>query len=131
MVGAEALIRWQHPERGLLSPAVFLPEIESHRLAVSVGEWVIGEALSQVELWHASGLDMPVSVNVSARQLQQFDFSDRLRSMLAAHPLVRPTSLELEILETSALKDITQISRLIESCAAFGVTFSLDDFGTG
>ena len=131
VIGAEALIRWQHPERGLLSPAVFLPEIESHRLAVSVGEWVIGEALSQVELWHASGLDMPVSVNVSARQLQQFDFSDRLRSMLAAHPLVRPTSLELEILETSALKDITQISRLIESCAAFGVTFSLDDFGTG
>ncbi len=131
VLGAEALIRWQHPERGLLSPAVFLPDIESHRLAVSIGEWVIGEALSQVELWRASGLDIPVSVNVSARQLQQFDFADRLRSILSAHPLVQPTRLELEILETSALKDITQISRLIESCAAFGVTFSLDDFGTG
>ena len=131
LLGAEALIRWQHPERGLLSPALFLPEIEGHRLAVSIGEWVIGEALSQVELWRASGLDIPVSVNVSARQLQQFDFADRLRSMLAAHPLVQPTSLELEILETSALRDIAQIARLIETCAAFGVTFSLDDFGTG
>ena len=131
LLGAEALIRWQHPERGLLSPALFLPEIEGHRLAVSIGEWVIGEALSQVELWRASGLDIPVSLNVSARQLQQFDFADRLRSMLAAHPLVQPTSLELEILETSALRDIAQIARLIETCAAFGVTFSLDDFGTG
>ena len=91
----------------------------------------MGEALSRVASWRASGLDIAVSVNVGARQLQQIDFSDRLHAMLAAHPLLPPNCLELEILETSALKDISRISQLIDSCAAFGVTFSIDDFGTG
>ena len=131
VLGVEALIRWQHPERGLLAPAAFLPDIENHPLAVSVGEWVLGEALSRVASWRASGLDIAVSVNVGARQLQQIDFADRLHAMLAAHPLLPPNCLELEILETSALKDISRISQLIDSCAAFGVTFSIDDFGTG
>ncbi|MFZ2309654.1 MAG: PAS domain S-box protein [Rhodoferax sp.] len=131
VTGAEALIRWQHPERGLLTPDTFLPVIENHPLAVTLGEWVIDSALSQMESWHASGLDLPVSVNVGARQLQQSDFLDRLKEILAGHQGVDPSSLQLEILETSALEDISQVSQLIESCAEMGVTFALDDFGTG
>ena len=131
VVGVEALIRWQHPQQGLLAPAEFLPIIEEHPLAVAVGEWVIDHALTQIQEWHAVGLDIPVSVNVGARQLQQDDFFERLQALLAGHPQVQPACLELEVLETSALQDIAQVSQLIESCARIGVTFSLDDFGTG
>jgi len=131
VIGAEALIRWQHPEKGLLAPDAFLPVIENHPLAVSVGEWVIDSALAQMENWRATGLDLPVSVNVGARQLQQSDFLDRLKGILARHGGVDPSHLQLEILETSALEDISQVSQLIESCAEMGVSFALDDFGTG
>ncbi len=131
VVGAEALIRWQHPERGLLAPALFLPVIEDHPLAVELGEWVIATALTQMALWRAAGLDIPVSVNVGARQLQQADFVERLRWMLAAHPGLRPGDLELEVLETSALEDLVRVSLAIEACREIGVSFALDDFGTG
>ncbi|MEI8326238.1 MAG: EAL domain-containing protein [Betaproteobacteria bacterium] len=131
VVGAEALIRWQHPQRGLLLPAVFLPVVEHHPLAVAIGEWVLETALAQMELWRASGLDIHVSVNVGARQLLQVDFVQRLRALLAAHPGVRPGDLELEVLETSALEDVAQASRIIAQCRAVGVCFTLDDFGTG
>ena len=131
VIGAEALIRWQHPAKGLLAPAAFLPVIEDHPLSVAIGEWVIDAALTQVEQWRAAGLEMPVSVNIGARQLQQFNFVERLQDMLAAHPQVAPQCLELEALETSALKDIGQVSQVIETCAGIGVMFALDDFGTG
>jgi diguanylate cyclase (GGDEF)-like protein/PAS domain S-box-containing protein len=131
VIGAEALIRWQHPQKGLLPPAAFLPEIEDHPLAVELGEWVIETALAQIQMWRAAGLDLSVSVNVGARQLQQGDFVKRLQSILAKHPQVSPTSLELEVLETSALSDIAQMVKVIEDCASIGVRFALDDFGTG
>jgi diguanylate cyclase (GGDEF)-like protein len=131
VIGAEALIRWQHPEKGLRAPALFLPTIENDRLAVDVGEWVMDTALTQMELWHAAGLDLPVSVNIGARQLQQGNFVSRLQAILAKHPSISPASLELEVLETSALADIEQVSQVIEDCARIGVKFALDDFGTG
>ncbi|MFB0935879.1 MAG: EAL domain-containing protein [Propionivibrio sp.] len=131
VVGAEALIRWQHPERGLLSPAEFLPVIEDHPLAVDVGEWVIDAALEQCESWAEKGLAVPVSVNVGARQLQQPGFVDRLRSILEAHASIDPGHLEIEILETSALEDVARVAEIIESARVLGVSFSLDDFGTG
>ena len=131
VIGAEALIRWQHPEKGLLAPMTFLPVIEDHPLAVDVGEWVIDAALTQMETWHAAGLDLPVSVNISARQLQQADFVARLQAILSRHPHVRPGCIELEVLETSALADMAQVSQVIEDCAVMGVKFALDDFGTG
>ncbi len=131
VIGAEALIRWQHPERGLLSPAAFLPIVEGHPLSVDVGEWVIATALGQMTQWHAAGLELPVSVNIAACQLQQTGFVDRLRGLLAAHPSVPPQSLELEILETSALEDMREVSDIMRACQAFGVRFALDDFGTG
>ena len=131
VIGVEALIRWQHPERGLLPPAVFLPVIENHPLAIELGEWVINSALTQIERWRAAGLDIPVSVNIGARQLQQPDFTERLRALLAAHPAVNPGHLALEVLETSALEDLVQVSQVIEACRDLGVMFALDDFGTG
>ena len=131
VTGAEALIRWQHPEKGLLAPAAFLPTIENHPLAVAVGEWVIDTALTQIECWHGLGLDLPVSVNICAFQLQRSDFVERLQFILSTHPQVSPTSLELEVLETSALADMAQVSQVIEDCARIGVMFALDDFGTG
>ena len=131
VIGAEALIRWQHPEKGLLAPVTFLSVIEDHPLAVEIGEWVIDTALTQIEVWHAAGLDLPVSVNVGARQLQQGDFVARLQGIMANHPQVNPVSLELEVLETSALADMIQVSQVIDDCALLGVRFALDDFGTG
>jgi EAL domain-containing protein (putative c-di-GMP-specific phosphodiesterase class I) len=131
IIGAEALIRWQHPERGLLPPVVFLPIIEDHPLAIEIGEWVIDTALSQLGIWQQAGLDITVSVNVGSRQLQQGDFVERLRQILANHPDIKPSNFELEVLETSALEDITQISKIIEDCRELGVLFALDDFGTG
>jgi diguanylate cyclase (GGDEF)-like protein len=131
VMGAEALIRWQHPTKGLLTPAQFLPVIEDHALAVGVGEWVINAALAQMAQWKAGGLYLPVSVNVGARQLQQDHFVQRLCDILALHPLVKPSSLELEVLETSALEDLDRTSRVIEACGKLGVRFALDDFGTG
>ena len=131
VIGAEALIRWQHPSNGLLLPGRFLPTIENHPLAIELGEWVIHTALSQVELWQDQGLDVAVSVNVGARQLQQTDFITRLQSILARHPKVKPSRLEIEILETSALEDLERVAQVIEDCRALGVMFAMDDFGTG
>ena len=131
VIGAEALIRWQHPEKGLLAPAMFLPVFEEHPLAVNVGEWVIDAALHQIETWRAAGLDLPVSVNIGARQLQQADFVARLQAIQARRPHLRPDCIELEILETSALTDMAQVSQVIADCAKLGVKFALDDFGTG
>lgn len=129
--GAEALIRWQHPQRGLLGPGTFLPTIENHPLSVELGEWVIATALEQMGQWLSQGLRLPVSVNIGARQLQQATFASRLAHLLAAHPQVYPQMLELEILETSALEDMTQVAQTITDCQALGVRFALDDFGTG
>jgi diguanylate cyclase (GGDEF)-like protein/PAS domain S-box-containing protein len=131
VVGAEALIRWQHPENGLVAPGVFLPTIEDHPLALSIGEWVLHSALTQMQAWHDQGLDWPVSVNIGALQLQQPNFPQRLGEILAQHPNVEPSSLELEVLETSALEDISKVSQIIRQCRDLGVHFALDDFGTG
>jgi diguanylate cyclase (GGDEF)-like protein/PAS domain S-box-containing protein len=131
VVGAEALIRWQHPERGLLPPSEFLPFIEDTELSVVAGDWVIETALAQMQAWRAAGLTLPVSVNISARHLQSAGFTDRLARALARHPSVSAGDLELEILETSALDDLLLVTSLIESCRGLGVSFALDDFGTG
>ena len=131
IIGAEALIRWQHPERGLLSPAMFLPVIDDHPLAIDVGEWVIDTALTQMELWRDAGLDIQVSVNVGALQLQHEGFVASLREILAAHPGIKPGCLEIEVLETSALGDMVRVSQVMERCREMGISFALDDFGTG
>lgn len=131
LVGAEALIRWHHPEKGLLPPSEFLAVVEDHPLAVEIGEWVIDSVLTQIQIWHEAGLRIPVSVNIGARQLQQKDFVERLRQLLVAHPEVAADCLELEVLETSAIEDIGHVSNVIYACKELGIAFALDDFGTG
>jgi diguanylate cyclase (GGDEF)-like protein/PAS domain S-box-containing protein len=131
IVGAEALLRLQHPERGLLPPEQFLRAIQDHPLEIAVGEWVIENALAQIEAWQALGLDILVSVNVSSSQLQDPGFVGRLRALLASHPRVKPSRLELEVLETCALRDLIQTSEVLEACNRMGIGIALDDFGTG
>jgi diguanylate cyclase (GGDEF)-like protein/PAS domain S-box-containing protein len=131
LIGVEALIRWMHPELGLLSPAAFLPTIEDHPLIVEIGEWVLKTALNQIEAWKTEGHTIGISVNISARQLQDGDFISRLGALLELHPDLEPSLLELEILETSALEDLEHVSSLIVECRNMGVYFALDDFGTG
>jgi len=131
VVGAEALIRWQHPERGLLTPAEFLPLIERHPLSVQIGDWVIDTVLSQMETWIGEGMDLPISVNIGAMHLQQPDFIERLSALLAQHPGMHAPKLELEILETSAPQDVAKLTALLTGLRQIGVSFALDDFGTG
>lgn len=131
VLGAEALIRWQHPARGLLSPASFIPIIENHPLGINVGEWTIEAALTQIEIWRKAGLHVPISVNIGARDLLQPDFIMHLRGMLSRHPGAQPQDLELEILETSAVEDFGQVSQLMTLCERMGLRFALDDFGSG
>jgi diguanylate cyclase (GGDEF)-like protein/PAS domain S-box-containing protein len=131
VIGVEALIRWQHPDRGLVPPLEFLPQIEGQTISLKLGEWVIDNALSQISQWQSMGVMLPISVNISAYQLQQPNFPTRLSALLAAHPEVNPQSLELEILETSALNDINQVFTTMKACQELGVRFALDDFGTG
>ena len=131
VVGAEALIRWQHPQRGLLLPLEFLLAVDESPLSVGIGEWVIDSALTQMGLWHQGGHDIPVSVNIGAYQLQQPDFTQRLQALLQAHPDVPASELQLEVLETNALQDITMTGKVMNQCRAIGVGFALDDFGTG
>lgn len=131
LAGAEALVRWQHPSRGLLPPGEFLPLIENHPLIDQLGEWVVDRALAQHEEWRAGGLEIPVSVNIAAHHLQAPGFLERIRALLAAHPTVRPDFLELEVVESSALNDVALVSSVLSECRELGVSVSLDDFGTG
>lgn len=131
VVGMEALIRWQHPEFGLLAPADFLLVLGDHPLLIDIGDWAIREALRQITEWRARGLAVRVSVNISGCHLQHPEFASRLARHLADFPQVDPRFLELEILETAALEDVNHVSRVIAKCREMGVDFALDDFGTG
>ena len=131
VIGAEALLRWQHPEYGLRMPGSFLPFVESHDLIIEIGDWVLRQVLDQIRAWHAEGIELEVSVNIAARQLQHPDFIQGLAHLLSKYPDLPPHRLELEILESTALDDIERVHRLIGECERLGVRFALDDFGTG
>ncbi len=131
VLGFEALLRWNHPDRGVVAPAHFLPLIEHTGLSARIGDHVLAQALQQLDNWHAQGLDLSVSVNISARHLQDPDFVQRLAELLARHTRPLGPRLELEVLETAALTDIGFTSALLERCARLGVRWALDDFGTG
>jgi len=127
----EALLRWQHPQDGLIPPLDFLPLAEQTDLIVDIGEWLIEQALRQMEQWQATGAVWPVSVNIAAHHFQREDFAARLAQLLARHPAVAPALLEIEILESVALHDLQRASDRIAACQRLGVGFALDDFGTG
>ncbi|TWX72674.1 EAL domain-containing protein [Colwellia sp. C1TZA3] len=131
VVGVEALIRWQHPEKGLVPPNDFLPAIEGHSLSIAVGEWVMRTALMQIARWQSLGIDIPISINVSALQLLSNNFVEQFEKILLEFPDVKPSLLEVEVLETSGLEDLSKASKVINHCRKLGVHFALDDFGTG
>ncbi len=131
VAGFEALIRWQHPEKGLLIPRDFLTTVETTDLLVPVSEWVMREALRQKQCWQHQGESFGVSINIFGEHLQSPMFSERLGSMLAEFPDVSPEQVELEILETTEIIDLQTVARSLQRCIGIGVRFSLDDFGTG
>jgi diguanylate cyclase (GGDEF)-like protein/PAS domain S-box-containing protein len=131
IIGMEGLLRWQHPDRGLLRPHEFLHYAEESNLIINIGNWVLNEALVQIKQWHEAGHDWVLSVNIAARQLQRHDFVSNIQSILALHPDAPAQNLELEILESTALKDMNHVSSVILACQEMEITISLDDFGSG
>ncbi len=129
--GVEALIRWDHPEKGLLPPLDFLPFAENSELIIRLGDWVLDEALRQLSAWKKEGIDIGVSVNVASEQLHEPNFCRKLREAISRYGNLHPSCLELEILESTALQDIQLVKKVLNDCKALGVMLSLDDFGTG
>jgi diguanylate cyclase (GGDEF)-like protein/PAS domain S-box-containing protein len=130
--GAEALLRWHHPDKGVLPPLDFLPLLENSELEVELGFWVIKAAVKQLEIWKHEGLECEVSINISSHHLQSPSFFSQLSTALDNHPTVDSKYLQLEILESSALSDLSAIAAIINTCHDnFGVSIALDDFGTG
>ena len=130
--GVEALLRWIHPEKGIIPPLDFLPVIDGTELEFKIGAWVINQALRQQEVWRANDIKLEVSVNISSHHLQSAGFLAQLDAALNRFPTVEPRSLELEILESSALGDLNAIGDIIRACRdGLGVNVALDDFGTG
>jgi EAL domain-containing protein (putative c-di-GMP-specific phosphodiesterase class I)/GAF domain-containing protein len=128
--GAEALLRWNHPEFGEVSPGEFIPIIERTRLARATTAWVLDAALRQLAAWHADGLALQLAVNVSASNLLEPDFCARVVAQLAQHGLP-PAALALEITESGLMKNPKVAHATLEALAAAGVHLAIDDFGTG
>lgn len=131
VVGVEALLRWQHPDLGLQPPLSFLAYLQHSELDHLVGEWVLAQALGQIERWCAQGLELVASVNISPDHLLRPQFAASLEALLAAHPRAPARLLELEILESATVTDLGQAAATVSRCRELGVKVSLDDFGTG
>lgn len=131
VVGVEALVRWDRRDLGLLPPSEWLGLIEDHELIGRVGAWALEAALAQAARWHGAGYPVPVHVNVSALELRDPQFVERVREALARHTIVSPDRLRLEVVEAATMQDVTTVSQVMEAVAAMGVQFALDDFGTG
>lgn len=131
LAGVEALVRWQHPSKGLLNPNHFLPKIQRTKLEIALDEWVLVAALDQHLAWKQQGLTVPVSVNVTPSHVQQSSFPLELSKILSRYPEGISHYLELEVLEMAAVSDIAKVSDIMKRCTSLGVAFSLDDFGTG
>ena len=128
--GAEALIRWRHPDRGIVAPGQFIPIAEKSELIVAIGRWVLEEACDQAAKWHANGHALGMSVNVSARQLDRDDLIDDVRGALE-HSALEPTMLTLELTETTLMRDADASAERLDALKALGVRIAIDDFGTG
>jgi predicted signal transduction protein with EAL and GGDEF domain len=137
--GAEALLRWHRPELGLIGPARLLRTVAGSELALRIGSWVLREAVRQAQEWRALGLELTVSANLGAEQLRAEGLAAEVRALLGQDtghgggpgPGAPAPLLQLEIVETSALEDMTRVARVIGRCRAAGVRIALDDFGTG
>jgi diguanylate cyclase (GGDEF)-like protein/PAS domain S-box-containing protein len=129
IVGAEALIRWQHPQRGLISPATFIPVAEESGLMGKIGEWVLREACQQAQQWRRDGTEIQISVNLSAQQIKP-SLVTLVNEVISAAQLP-PQCLELEITESAMMGDVELSIGIISALSDLGVEFSVDDFGTG
>lgn len=130
-LGVEALIRWNHPQKGILSPSDFLPSIENHKLYIKLDSWVIKNVVEQIQKWKNQEINIIVSINISPLKLQESNFINNLQDLLSNYPDVKTSDFTFEILETSALEDIQHISYIMTECNKIGIDFLLDDFGTG
>ncbi len=130
ITGAEALVRWQHPRRGLLSPALFIPVAERFGLIGALGDWVISEACRQIRAWLDEGVRVRMAINLSVHQLRQEDLAQRIVRALEQHRL-EPSLLTFEITETVAMEEAAGTFRMFEQLRGVGVNLSIDDFGTG
>lgn len=131
VVGAEALIRWNHPERGLISPAEFIPIAERSGLVVNIGEWVVQEACRQQKEWLDKGLDLvKVGVNIGSLHFNKPNFISEIRDAIETYEL-KPQYLGLEITEGSVIEDVNDMIQKLDELKSLGVHVSIDDFGTG
>lgn len=130
ITAAEALLRWRHPKRGLVSPAVFVPLAERNGLINEIGDWVIAEACRQAAAWRADGLRMRVAVNISGAQLRQDDFVAQLEAHLKRHR-IPPGRFTCEITESVAMEDTSVTQQAFDRMRRAGIHVSIDDFGTG
>ena len=130
ITGAEALLRWHHPRRGMVSPALFVPIAERHGLIGTIGQWVIDEACRQAREWRDQGLRMRVAINLSVHQLRQPDLAERIAATLRKHQ-INPQLITCEVTESVAMEDADGTRQFFEKLAGIGVRLSIDDFGTG
>jgi diguanylate cyclase (GGDEF)-like protein len=130
ITGVEALLRWHHPQRGTISPNIFIPMAERSGLIGTLGAWVIDEACRQARVWRDEGLRMRVAINLSAHQLRQRDLPQRIAAALKKHQ-INPDLLTCEITESVAMEDTEATARFFSELAAVGVHISIDDFGSG
>jgi diguanylate cyclase (GGDEF)-like protein/PAS domain S-box-containing protein len=131
VTGVEALLRWRHPELGLLSPDRFIPLAEETGMIVTIGQWVLRTACEQMQTWRAAGIECPrVAVNLSARQFRQIGLAQQIAATLKKTGL-EATALELEITESMAMQDPERTKELLHELRAMGIGLSIDDFGTG
>ncbi len=130
ITGVEALLRWRHPARGMVSPAVFVPVAERFGLIGQLGQWVTDEACRQVRAWIDAGLYMQVAINLSVHQLRQTDLVDKVQQSLHRHH-VPPELVTFEVTESAAMEDAQASLRIFDRLAQIRVSLSIDDFGTG
>lgn len=130
VVGAEALLRWQHGKRGMVSPATFIPLAERFGMIGALGNWVLDEVCQQLSAWGRMGFHMHVAINVSTHQLRQPDFVDRIAAALNRHG-IEASQLLCEVTESAAMEDVAATQRAFEDLGRLGVFLSIDDFGTG
>lgn len=132
VIGAEALIRWQHPERGRISPLEFIPLAEETGLILPIGQWVLDTACAQLKAWEKTAVtrDLVLAVNVSAKQFHQFDFAAQVKATIERYA-IEPTHLKLELTESMLQINIDDTISIMMALKQMGVRFSLDDFGTG
>ena len=129
-VGAEALLRWNHPVLGNVSPGEFIPMVEQTELARPMTDWVIGAAIRQIEAWRADGIDLPVSINVSASNLEEQDFAVRLIERMSESELPKG-AIEVEVTESTVIRDGTRVGKQLQQIRDAGMKVAIDDFGTG